>query len=523
MNPRSLLLYFLGLAFFMGGPLSLEAQQFLDPREAKRLFKDGNHLDAIPLYKKLIRKDSEKVEYWTNLGICYLKTNIDKSKAVKYLEQASKMKGHDDEVIYYLGRAYMYELQFDKALAQFKKYKENSGWGGKDDVGQQIEDCNTAKELMKYPLDVSFENMGPAINSKYPDYYPYVAKDESVLVFTSRRKSNIGSRKEFDGYYSSDIWFVEDEGEGLKEAENAGRKVNTLYDEQAVGLSDDGEIMYVYIDHVKEYGDIYRSRKDRLGYGKIEKLGANVNKEDVLETSASLSSDGKTLLFASQRDGGQGGIDLYMSKKLPTGEWAKPQNLGPKINTSGDEGFPTLSSDNKTLYFCSNGHPGMGGYDIFTATWKDREGNSWSEPKNIGYPINTPNDNRTISYTEDGEHAYVSMLRDDTHGSLDIYKVTFNKVAERPAIYKMRIPSRDTANPYITDAYVTILDKNFEVVGQYAANEGSGAYTMALPPGEYTLEIEAEGYPLYEEKLKVTEEETEKTLIEKMVNLKKGE
>ncbi|MFB6307334.1 MAG: hypothetical protein ABEH43_10180, partial [Flavobacteriales bacterium] len=136
-----------------------------------------------------------------------------------------------------------------------------------------LNNCHTAKELMKYPVNVKYNNLGPNINSKYPDYYPYVTKDEELLAFTSRRPSNIGSRKEFDGYYPSDVWLVKKRNNGgWGVAQNAGRHVNTTYDEEVVGLSGKGKTMYVYIDHIKEVGDIYKSEMSNTGFTEVKKI-----------------------------------------------------------------------------------------------------------------------------------------------------------------------------------------------------------------------------------------------------------
>jgi tetratricopeptide (TPR) repeat protein len=497
--------------------------QYVDPREAKDYFEKGNYLEAMKVYEKLIEQEPEEPKYFKKLGICHLRTYKDRTSAAEYFEQALKKEKHDPDVWYYLGKAYMKQDEFKKALKQFTKYQANSPMlGGKKDVAYLQGQCRTGKELVKHPLDVSFENLGPAVNTEYPDYYPFVAKDESRMVFTSRRRRNEGIGREFDGYYASDIWMAEQkkDGEGFKRAENAGRRVNSKYDEQAVGLSDDGNRMFVYIDRVKKRGKIYRTEWEHISFGRMEELGSNVNNEESLEFSASISSDRKTLFFTSDRDGGHGGRDLYMTRKLPTGDWAKPQNLGDKINTKYDEGFPTLSYDNETLYFCSKGHESMGGYDIFKSEW-DPSTNTWSQPRNLGYPINDGTDNRTISFTKDGRSAYLSTYGKGGEGSLDIYRVIFNEVAKRPAIFKLKLPSAasDTSKKFLTKPRVTVFDANFEVYGRYSANESTGAYTIALPPGEYTMEIQSEEHPLYEEKMKVTEMHQKMGIVQKQVRL----
>ncbi len=505
-------------AFVLGiGIMPSHAQ---DPREAKEHFKNQNYFAAKDVYARLIKKNPNNPEFQYNLGLCYLRTNIDKTKAIPYLEKAAKMPKVNPEVTFDLGKAYSYNYEFDKAIEAFNRYKAaNSSGAAKAD--KAIEDCQTAKALMKAPLDVTFTNMGPKINSEYPDYYPYVAKDESILVYTTRRKESKGG-KEFDGYYPSDVWMSirnKETGE-LAPSKSAGL-MNTMYDEQAVGLSDDGKTVFVYIDHVDDYGDIYTCEMSSSNkYGRKTKLGESVNSKE-FETSASISADGNTLFFASARDGGQGGRDLYMARKLPTGDWALPQNLGTQINTPKNEDFPTLSFDNQTLYFCSEGHKGMGGYDLYYSKWEP-ESNTWSAPRNLGHPINTPYDDRTISFSEDGMHAYVSALRKGGVGDLDIYQVTYNEVANQPAIFVVQLPSPsgDTLKPFITEgATIIVFDANEEEYGSYFPNPNTGKFIMALPPGKYKMEIEVEGFDLKTEALEVKSFHVQMPEIQKFITL----
>jgi hypothetical protein len=511
------------IAFLAVTVFSLKGNaQYTDPRKAEEFFDNENYLKAMEVYKKLIEQNPDDPEYYRKIGICYLRTFKDRTSAAEYLKKASEKKGHKPEVWYYLAKAYMMQDEFKKALKNFTKYQANSGlMGGKDDVAHLQKQCRMGKQMVKAPLDVTFKNLGDTINTPYPDYYPFVAKDESRLVYTARRRRNEGGGKEYDGYYASDIWVLnqKEEGEGWQEPENAGKRVNSKYDEQAVGISDDGKQMFVYIDRVKKRGTIYKAQWEHISFGRMEKLGSSVNQEESLEFSASVSADRKTLFFTSDRDGGKGGRDIWMTRKLPIGKWAKPQNLGDKINTRHHEGFPTLSKDNETLYFCSQGHTSMGGYDIFKAEWNPKK-NTWSEPENLGYPINDGTDNRTISYTADGRSAYISTFGKGGSGSLDLYKVIFDKVANKPVIFKLKLPvATDTGKSFLTKPRVTVFDKNFKVYGRYAANDNTSSYTLALPPGQYTMEIQSEEYPLYEEKIRVTKVHQKMGIIKKRVKL----
>ncbi|MCB0403060.1 MAG: carboxypeptidase regulatory-like domain-containing protein, partial [Flavobacteriales bacterium] len=211
------------------------------------------------------------------------------------------------------------------------------------------------------------------------------------------------------------------------------------------------------------------------------------------ESAATISADGNTLFFASRRDGGLGGKDLYMTRKLPNGEWALPQNLGETINTPYDEDFPNLFYDGTTLYFSSKGHNSIGGYDYFKSNW-DPENNTWSKPENLGYPLNTPLDNICISFTEDQIHAYVSTWRPDSKGFQDIYKVTFNEIDNRQTVIKSKILKEGSTEP-ITDAFVSVIDnRTQDEVGNYTPNPNNGGFVIILKPGSYNILVDAPGF-----------------------------
>jgi hypothetical protein len=383
-------------------------------------------------------------------------------------------------------------LKYDFALELFQEYKAKEEGSFLSSINRQIETVKNAKRIAEAPINVEFENVGLTINSQYPDYYPFITPDESLLVFTSRRRKNVLAKLEFDGFYSSDIWTAKVKDGEFLAAENAGRNINTGLDEQAVGLSANGDKIFIYIDHIKEYGDIYYSNFVNGGYEPKIKFDEVINSSS-FESSASISSDGNTLFFSSNRDGGFGGKDIYMVRKLPTGEWANPQNLGPAINTAYDEDFPNLFYDGNTLYFASIGHNSIGGYDIFKSKW-DADHNTWSIPENIGYPINTPEHNLTISFTADQRHAYLSTWRPENHGDLDIYRVTFKDLDPRETVIKAKIVKANSET-ILKAGFITIINnRTQEEVGNYIPDPRSGNIVIALQPGSYNLLIDVEGY-----------------------------
>lgn len=465
--------------------------QKADPADAEEHFKFHNYIDALIVYKKLIEKDPKNADYPYKAGYSILHTDRDKSEAIKFLETASERKS-DPDVDFYLAKAYHYNMKLDEALDAFEKYQK-SGVGTKQaEVAREIEMVKNAMLLVKSPIDVSFENAGDKINTEYPDYYPLVTPDESYLFFTSRRKGVMGGAREFDGYYSSDVFYTKVENGEFIPAKGAGAMVNSIYDEQAVGLSYNADKLFVYMDNIKEFGDIYESKMNAGKFKKIEKLGEAINSKG-FESAATISADENILFFASRRDDGLGEKDIYMTRKLPTGDWAEPQNLGNTINTPYDEDFPNLFYDGKTLYFSSKGHNSIGGYDYFKSTW-DETANTWSKPQNLGYPLNTPEDNLCISFIEDQSHAYISTWMKDSKGEKDIYKVTFNEIDSRQTIIKSKVLAQGSTEA-IKNALINVVDvRTQEEVGNYTPNPKSGAFTIILKPGTYKILVDAPGF-----------------------------
>mgnify|MGYP001306331034 CR=1 FL=1 len=455
--------------------------------EAYEHFKFGNYIDAIKIYSKLIEKDPKNIDYPYNAGLCILFTDNGKSDAIKYLEKAVQFKSNVDAE-FYLGMAYHYNLKLDKALTTYNNYKE-AGKGTKvEEVDRQIQLIKNSQKLIISPINVSFENLGEKINTEYPDYYSFVTPNESFMVFTSRRKNGV---KEFDGYYPSSIYSSKVINGEFVKAKKGSPLVNSTYDDQVVGLSYNADKLFIYFDDIKNTGDIYEADIVDFKFKKKVKMGIAVNSKG-FESSATVSADGNTLFFASIRNEGLGGKDIYMTRKLPTGEWALPQNLGSNINTKYDEDFPNLFYDGTTLYFSSKGRNSMGGYDYFKSTWNPNT-NEWSKAENLGYPLNNARDNVCISFTEDQRHAYISSWRKDSKGFQDIYKVTFNEISRRETIIKANIIS-STTNDIIKDAFVVIENNLTKEERNYTPNSINGGIIIALPQGNYTITITATGY-----------------------------
>ncbi|MEK6615439.1 MAG: hypothetical protein AABZ32_04910, partial [Bacteroidota bacterium] len=447
-----------------------------DQNVAKDFFDKHNYSSAIKVYQLLLKKDPDNIEYNHKIAQSYLLSNSIKAKAIPPLEFLIKQEKYPEVVWLDLGKAYHYANRFDDAIKAYNKYKGKT----KDKkeiemVDRLIEQSYNGSELIKHPMNVTYQNLGKGINCEYPDFYPVISPDGSVLYFTTRRKSPTVQMPEFDGLYSSDIFYAAMKNGKWDKAKTIGNIVNTVLDEQVVDVSDDGTILLFYIDHIDMFGDIWISRRinNKMPWLKPEPLPESINAG--LETSASIYKNPLTeeevLLVASSRPGASenpnyGETDIYISRKLPTGFWSEPKNLGANINTKYKEEFPQFSEDGKTLYFASQGHSSMGGFDIFKSVW-DEDGQTWSPPKNLGYPINTSADDLSISFTSGSRIAYLSIMREGGNGDLDVYRVILEDVEAKETIYKGYVSSTDTLSK-ITHVKIEIIDK--------ASNELHGVY-----------------------------------------------
>ncbi len=473
---------------------------------ANAFFKDENYTQALPLYLSLQKGSPDILDYNFKLGVCYIKLDVGKFKALPYLEKAAKGADLPRDLYFFLAKGYHYVDNFQEAINNYEKYMAQFSKGKSLDdyeltsIIREIEMCKNGIALKKKALDVTFENLGPLINSKYPDYNPFIDAEETVLIYTTRRQT-AGPADE-SGIFKADI-FVSyfKEGKWTK-AKSISPLINTRYDEEAVGFTGDGKNILIFSDESDiAIGDILISSAKGKSWSKPTPLGSNVNTSEY-ETGASISPDGKTLIFSSDfafKTGTIGEKDLYKCTKLPDGTWSIPTNLGKVVNTIYDEDAPFIHADGKTLFFSSRGHNSMGGFDVFK-TMYDEANDSWSAPENIGYPVNNADDNLYFSLSSQGKYAYICASRPEGLGDLDIYKVNFKDVQVQT--YQTIIRGiLSTGTSFENDAQITLLNKNNpEDYGQYKPSPQTGKYVISASPGTYMMMIDATDYvPIREE------------------------
>ncbi|NTW31945.1 MAG: hypothetical protein HGB12_04865 [Bacteroidetes bacterium] len=519
---------------------------------AKDNFEIGNYKDAITEYTLLLKKDSLNSLYNMNLGICYLSTNIDKSLSIKYLERAITDPKVDPKAWYELGHAYLINYRLDDAIKTFEAYKklhDTPKDALKIPTERMIEMCEQAKKSIKTPLNVTFENLGPKINSPFPDYNPFVPADESFLVYTSRRAGTTGDFIDFDGYNTADVFVAFQKYEKWSKSKSIGIEINTELVEETVGLTPDGSSLFISVDNYMASNIVLVSKIKGKIFQKPELLMDNIISKDI-EKSAIMSPNKKMIIISSDRNFDKEGMNLYISRILPTGEWGPTENI-PELNTKYDECFPYFASDGKTLYFCSQGHNSIGGFDVFKSIW-DEKTNTFSEPVNLGYPINTTDDDKTICFSKTGRYAYISALRKEGYGDLDIYRAVFKDINPTYSILSGTLINKDSINlfginniiekdtttnttditDYLEQASDSVNDeiifiKNVDITvtdvatqkkfGKYFPNKYTGKFLIALPPGEYDLTVKADRYNKYTENIKVLEKSVNSEIFKNII------
>jgi hypothetical protein len=495
------------LIFLFCAVLTSQAQpaKWTQVEDADEHLKFGNYLMAIPILKAELKKEPNDLKIRYKLGICYLHTRLNYEESVTHLLAASKDPKTDPDVWLHLGKAYQLTNRFEDCFAVLEKYKTLKPKHA-EDADRILRQCELAQNFRRNPSRATFQNLGPDINSEEADYNPFIDMDETVLTFTSRRKDdNVGGKKvESDGYRSSDI-FLSTASEGKwNKAKNAGRGLNGNLDEQVVGFRPDALEMYLYLDHIEKFGDLYYStRRDLMSeFPKPKAFDPQVNGK--IETSGFVTEDGSMMVFA-RRDNLESTSDLYMSRKLPNGKWGIPLPLPANVNTPQNEEQPYMSYDGETLYFASDGHNSMGGYDLFKCKW-DQSKNTFSDPENLGFPINSTDDERCISVTRDNRLAYVSAFRPKGLGDLDIYRVKFNDAEPVSVIFNGRIFVNDTLPQSQPSSYVIsviVTNKKTQYEYTFVPHSKTGRLVMALPAGHYNLTTFGTGYASYIEDIEV--------------------
>ncbi len=352
----------------------------------------------------------------------------------------------------------------------------------------------------KYPINIKIESLGNNLNSTYADYAPVISADQNTIFFTTTRVETKGDIRDDGGNFTEDIYMSKKINSVWSVAKSIGAPINTDQHEATVGVSADGQTILIYKDD-KGDGNIYSTSLEGNEWSVPVKLNDNINSKH-WEPSAAISADGSKLYFTSNKPGGFGGSDLYFSNRLPNGEWGKSENMGAIINTIYDEDAPFIHPDGVTLAFSSSGHSSIGGFDIFTSVRS--ENTIWSKPENVGYPINTTDDDIYYVLSPDNKTAYFTSFREGGIGEKDNYTAKFIDRKETP-LTLMKGNVVDESGLAAKNIMITITDNETEVVlGVYKANSVTGEFMFILTPGKnYNITYQEPGHLFYSENMEI--------------------
>ncbi len=490
---------------------NLNAKQLINRAEELLIY--ANYRHAL-VYLELYQEKEPTDEYANYLmGQCYLSLGDAREKEAykKFSRYVANSKKINHDAYYYLGKSFQLVEQFDDAIEAYKRYISLSH---KSDLNYNpairgIETSENAKEIVKNPVDVKINNIGSTINTIYPEYVPVISTDESILIFTSRRAGSTGglmdlrgNKDELTGDYYEDIYYsIKQDGEWTT-PKNIGNNINTEAHDANIGLSPDGQELLIYKSDGFQFGNIYSCKLNGTEWSSPEKLPYPINTK-YWEGSASItpSINGDMIFFASNRPDGYGGKDIYLIRKLPDGKWAEPMNLGPTINTRYDEDAPFIHPDGKTLYFSSQGHKSMGGFDIFSSICTDlTRYNEWTTPENIGYPINTSDHDLYFVLSASGERGYYASKKLDGYGDEDIYVIEMPEssyAAPKPlTLVKGKVSTDQDSLAFPEDFIMTVRDNDSkEIIGIFKPSKLTGKYIIIVPVGaNYSITGEAKGY-----------------------------
>lgn len=532
-------------------------ETFMDVNHQDYRIRASYHKEALPILFEANKFNPDNAQLNYRLGRCYLASSIYKEECLPHFQKAQKLNPNvSPDINYYLGVGFQLTMQFDKAIAAYKIHQ--TILTGKDPIEveeteKRIKECEMGKKLVAKPVRAFIDNFGNVVNSKYPEYGAIISADESVMMFTSRRNTTTGGAVA-DGLneYYEDIYISTKVDGKWTTPQNMGTNVNSEQHDATVAVAPDAQSMIIYKDD-KGDGNLYETKLVGDVWSKPVKMNKNINTK-YHESSASYSNDGKTLFFVSNKPDGFGEHDIYYSKwDAIKKEWGVAVNVGPVVNTKYNEESVVIHPDGKTLYFSSQGHETMGGYDIFMSRLQD-DGITWGKPENIGYPINSIDDDVFFVINASGRRGYYSSFKADGHGEKDIYMITFlgpekpvqlsaednllaniaepvrEKIVEkqvdaatkRITILKGVVRDAKTLKPLYSDIELIDVEEN-KTLAKFESNTTTGKYLVSLPSGKnYGLIVRADGYLFHSENFNIPETAAYQE-VEKNVDLQRVE
>lgn len=511
-------LFFFSVTGYSQGVHTSSNRALKDYTEGVRAFDFLNFSYAESRFKEAISSDPQFYEAHLMLGDLLLKQKRYAEASLSYRSAVKIDSLFYKPVFFTLANAEMKTGDYQNAFKHYNIYIEQEGMSeiNRKLAQYNILNCEFAIEAIKKPVPFNPENAGSGINTSDDEYWPSITADGEELIFTKQQKSSENSpytQSQEDFYisfFSDNYW---------QKAVNAGYPLNTRQNEGAQSLSSDGSYMYfTACDRQGGMGscDIYYSSFSDGKWSDPANLRSPVN-TSAWESQPSISSDGQTLFFSSSRPGGAGGKDIWLSRLDDRNVWSKPINPGKVINTERDEMSPFIHFDGKTLYFASDGRVGMGGFDIYKTTMNNDS--TWGEPVNLGYPINTYNDEMGLIISSGGERAYFSSVRDKKNGKDIFYFDLYESARPTPVSYiKGKVYDKETGKLLKADYELINLSNGRTTLK--STTDGSGGFLVCLPSGfDYGINVSKTGYLFYSENFMFEGEHSMAEPFVKRINL----
>ncbi len=510
-----------------------------------------NFHKAIQQYNKAQKFNPDNAELNFKLGNCYLYTN-EKYKARAYLEKAQKLDPEvDDFLDFYLGMALQLDMEWDKATKHYKSFEESSRSKQVESLGRmltkRIQECKYGKTLQADKKRVWVDNV-KEVNSPLDDYSPCISMDGSMLMFTSNRDNGRPSDTGYDWDHDVYVSYLED-GTFTK-PENMGDEINTEGDETTGMLSYDGTKLLIYKEMDGQH-DIFETQLQGSKWVPMISFSSQINTDDN-QTFCSFSANEKKLYYINDRKKGESnyGTDIYVSQCMDksTRKYEFPNSAGKNVNTKFNEGSVYMHPNGDLMFFSSEGHNSMGGYDIFVSRRKQGE---WQEPENLGWPINTPYDDHFFAFTAGEKYAYIASNRAGGEGGIDLYKVTFwgpdklhevttedyllasvaNPITDpqieqavevkRKSLTVFKGITIDALTSKAVEAKIEITDNSTgKQIQEFTTNSATGKFLLSLNSGRnYGIAVKADGYLFHSENFDIPKN-SEYNLVDKEIKLK---
>ncbi|MEO5570334.1 MAG: OmpA family protein [Bacteroidia bacterium] len=467
-------------------------------KRATQYYDSKQNEQAISELEKALKEDNNFLE--AHILIADIYTDVKQfDKSAEHYKTALKIDpGYFPQNFMNLAKAEMQMNEFDSAKAHldiFLSYKSRT-MDLREKAEKLVKICNFASYAVKHPVPFNPVNLGDSINSEVDEYLPALTADDQTLVYTRRRVMGTDRLGRKD--YNEDFYISKKENGKWMEARNLGEPINTAGNEGAHCISPDG--MFVYFTACNREGykgcDLYFSRRSGGRWSPPVNMGTTVN-SDSWDSQPSISADGKTIYFISSRPGGLGGKDIWKTSKNENGSWNAPENMGPVINTPEDEFSPFIHPDNHTMYFSSDGHPGMGGTDLFYSRVGDD--GKWQTPVNLGYPINTTSDESSLFVNASGDMAFFASSYFKGKGGFDIYSFELYPEARPISVSYVKGSVKDKNSLAPVEADFEVIDiANGKIIANSFSDKTNGEFLVCLPSGkDYALNVSKEGYIFY--------------------------